>query len=358
MELHMNAKLIARLLVGLLSAMVLSCDNTERAVKSLEEIEGVTFARGPYGKRLVVHRPWNERDSKKLGKLLQTSRPELLEIDEADPEKRPKPDFENLEFLKDLGEVDSITAVRLLNCRGIESVEGLERLPALESLSIERFVGPFEGTSVPNGLSGVEVPSLRFLRLFQVREIGALDLRGFPSLEGLSVSEARLSKIIGLEHLSSLDQLALSGCDGLTAIDSGGSQVVKEVVISNCHDLELVRIKADSLKIPHHQAKIRGLDLSGSTALQDLEFAWAMPNLERIDLSGCTALRDVTDLGGLTSLRSIDLSGCTGLRDVSALGGVSTLRSIDITGCTALPEDTVTALKRWHPDAEIMGGEE
>lgn len=324
-------------IVVLLSMFLSSRGSKERAVKALEEVEGVVFVSGG---NVVLDRPWSQSDSKKVVRLLKRIRPGGLELREADPEKRPEPDFETLDFLKDLGEVDSIKAVRLLDCRGLKSVEGLQALSALESLIIESFAGwghpmkSWEPSFVPDGLTGIELPSLRNLMLQQCGPVQDLDLGGFPALEALVLRSVTVSEVNGLDRLSDLDSLYVKGCWGLKALDASGPGVLETVEL-NCPELELLRIKIKSLDFKYGQLAIRELDLSGSPALQDVNFVGATPNLEKINLSGCT-----------------------GLRDVSALRGKSALRSIDITGCTALPSDIRETLKEWHPDAEIIGGEE
>ncbi len=244
---------------------------------------------------------------------------------------------------------------------GVESLDGLEQFPNLESLYID-------GYSLTDFSKIVSLPSLKSLTLescdgindfsvFRVMDsleeldidsenLKSLDfLSGMKSLKSLRIADAALLTLDGLEERTQLETLMLEDCDNLknmTALES------------------LTGLKELYIELPYNCPQP---DLSGMTQLkklglsqfQDCSFLSGMTELVSLHLTGCE-LKESTSLANLTNmeelslstnigrgqsldfithfpaLKTLSLQGVTTYDDISAIFSIPTLRSLDISG--------------------------
>jgi hypothetical protein len=146
--------------------------------------------------------------------------------------------------------------------------------------------------------------------------------------------DADLDALKGLSGLKGLD---LSGCPALQNVDAlKGLSGLQYLDLRGCPALQNV----DALK---GLSGLQWLALSDCTALQNADGLKGLSGLQNLDLRGCTALQNVDALKGLSGLQHLDLNGCTALQNVDTLKGLTGLKRLDLRGCTAL--QNVDALK-------------
>ena len=85
------------------------------------------------------------------------------------------------------------------------------------------------------------------------------------------------------------------------------------------------------------------LNLSGCTALQNVDGLKGLTALGKLNLSACPALQNVNGLKGLTALWHLDLSDCSALQNVDGLNGLASLQHLNLRDCPAV--QNVDAIK-------------
>jgi hypothetical protein len=240
------------------------------------------------------------------------------------------------------------------------SLQGLEEIPSLEQLDLER-------TSVDDVRSLAGCRALRELKLAgsSVTDLGIIGLERIATLETVRLEHCRgITSVTSLRHCTALRELIL---DATCVTDAGIAGLECIVTLTNlslwnCNSVTSVSSLRHSpslreLNISHTEvtaAGIEGLDEIGT--LQCLK-AGGRTQLDASTLRRCRSLREV-DVGGssvpdavlaaladVSTLETLNLSCCLKLRDVSVLARSVSLRSLDLCG-TAVSDTSIAGLER------------
>jgi hypothetical protein len=211
-----------------------------------------------------------------------------------------------------------------------EGLSMLARLPYLQSV-------------VTGDLTGRQVRLLARLRQLQDLSLyatpaGPDDLKALaplPRLRSLTFGNNKVTEdhVRALADFRRLEQLHLSGCEGLT--DSVAQQIA--------------RLK-----------QLKSLALDGTAVTEKgLAALAALERLETLHLSHCANVtgRGLTEVARLPRLRSLSLAGCARLTDADLceLRGLKTLRLLDLTMCDRLSDKAVNDLQAVLPKCKIIG---
>ena len=181
----------------------------------------------------------------------------------------------------------------------------------------------------------VRCPQLRTLSIRHTR-FSALDLSSADSLEELSLVEnPALTRLPGLEKLSQLTSLGISGCDGLTGLPSLEKlTLLSKLNLFGCRSLAQLP-SLDNL------TQLTSLVLSGCNDLTRLPSLKNLTLLSKLNLFGCRNLAQLPSLDNLTQLTFLDLTGCDGLTRLPSLENLTQLTTLNLSFCkglTALPD--------------------
>lgn len=203
---------------------------------------------------------------------------------------------------------DYLRSLDLTGCSNVNHVGPLTLLPRLARLVLS-------GTAVDN-LEG-HVPGV------------------FPALRELAIVPARLSQLDSLEHLSTLEVLALASNVAWDLAPLGGLRRLRQLAVTGAAVADLEALAG--------LEELTALDLS-ATEVGDLRPLVNLPQLRRLSLRRAT-VRDVSALGEIGSLRELDLSG-TSVRDLRPLARLHRLEALDLTG---------TSVRDLEPLARLQG---
>ncbi|KAL3522146.1 hypothetical protein ACH5RR_014980 [Cinchona calisaya] len=226
-------------------------------------------------------------------------------------------------YLETLGELNSMTKLEILDlsgCKALKEIKGksLENMHSLQKLDLS-------GTSITC------LPSL------SSRDLRHLILK----------SCSNLNKLPSLEHLSSLEELNLSG---VGAVGESGLEIEHMVNLSTL-DLSETQIK----KLPFllKLKNLNHLSLRDCPSLSELPGVESLPKLEVLNLSG-TAVKDLPSLKNLANLQRLLLKGCLNLEKFKHLEIRDTLEA----AVKELPYDIskVTCLEQLEPPIFSAGG--
>lgn len=203
----------------------------------------------------------------------------------------------------------------------ITSIAGLEELPSLRSLKLDKN---------PIGQSLAVSKTMPRLKHLSLRSCGLqeLDVSAFPNLRTLEVDNNFLAHVDGLSALKKLELLSMCAQD----IEDNESITVFDSPL-DAQTVRLSRNTIPELHLDHAFMSIKHLELSdcGLAALP-ANFGIQMPNLRSLDLS-FNHLRDIRPLAPLSGLETLALVGCRIERlrkTMATLGKLGKLSRVDM----------------------------
>jgi Leucine-rich repeat (LRR) protein len=250
----------------------------------------------------------------------------------------------------------SVLRFRDFDC---ESLQGLEEIPSLELLDVQRA-----GVNDVRSLAGCRALRELMLQGSLVSDVGVVGLERIATLETLHLGDCRhITSVTNLRHCTALRELIL---DGTCVTDAGIAGLECIVTLTT---LSLVNTKITSVSSLRHSPSLRELDISdaqvtaaGTTGLDEITTlqclkASGCDQLDASTLRRCRSLRevdlngsDVTDavlaaLADVSTLETLKLSFCREVRDVSALAQSLSLRQLDLEG-SAVCDAGIAGLER------------
>ena len=204
---------------------------------------------------------------------------------------------------------DSITALDLSNCAGLQSIGNPSVIPKF---------GAFADCK---NLTTVILPS-------SVTTIGPGAFRGCNNLTSINLSACTNLQHIymnAFEECDSLEEINLSNCTGLTSIDNNA--------FDSCEKLTTVTLPSSVTTIDHHAFRgcnsLTSINLSASLTTIDFNAFEGCSSLASIDLSGCknmtsigsyafvgSGLTSITLPASLTTIGGWAFNGCSGLKNI------------------------------------------
>ncbi|KAK9137978.1 hypothetical protein Sjap_008572 [Stephania japonica] len=171
----------------------------------------------------------------------------------------------------------SLRELQIFNCEGLQALQGLPFLTALQELEI-----------------------------YGCPAISSIDFQSFASLRELQISNCEgLQALQGLPFLTALQKLEIDECPAISSIDFQSFASLRELQIFNCEGLQ---------------------------ALQGLPFLTALQELE---IYGCPAISSI-DFQSFASLRELRISNCEGFQALQGLPFLTALQELEIHGCPAI----------------------
>jgi hypothetical protein len=251
----------------------------------------------------------------------------------------------------------------VLNFRYLDtaSLQGLEELPSLEQLDLEK-------TRVDDVRSLAGCRALRELKLqgSLVTDMGILGLERIATLEVLNFTGCRhITSVTSLRHCTALRELFL---DGTCVTDAGiaGLECIVTLTKLSLAFCTLIRSVSSlrhspslrELKISRTGVTAAGFEgLDGIGTLQCLKAAWCgqldastlrrCRSLRKVDLSGSEDMTDavLAALADASMLETLNLSCCRQVGDVSALARSVSLRHLDLSS-SAVCDAGIAGLER------------
>lgn len=161
--------------------------------------------------------------------------------------------------------------------------------------------------------------NIEVISLSQNQNIQELTLKNLPTLKKLILSDSSISRVDGLQTLTSLEEL-----------DLGGATDFQELSLRDLENLTTLEVAESSLlKIELENLTSLGeLDLADLKDLQELSLK-NLPNQKSIDLSGTSPLK--ITLENLTALKKLDVPETQDLQEMSLvdLPKLSSLNLLD-----------------------------
>ncbi|KEG06753.1 putative leucine-rich repeat protein [Trypanosoma grayi] len=258
-----------------------------------------------------------------------------------------------------LASTEALEEVDLSGCEGLKIVGSLGRLPALRELDLGCTAitdGCLQGLNASCSLVRIALQHCRHLTdvspLASIETLEEVDLSGcegvrtvdalgrLPVLRELDLRCTAItdSELQGLSASRSLVKIVLPDCRHLTDVSPLASiKTLEGLILSGC---EGVRTVGALGRLP----ALRELDL-GCTAITDEELQGlsASHRLMKIVLCNCKHLTDVSPLASIKTLEEVDLSGCEGVRTVGALGRLPILREL-VLGCGSITDGELQGL--------------
>lgn len=131
----------------------------------------------------------------------------------------------------------------------------------------------------------------------------------------LSVSWSEVASLEGIENLTELTELIISGCNNLTSVDLTGLEKLQTLYAGMCSNLETLTLgnkPALTYISAYSNSKLTSMDFAGLTALEQCAIYGAkIPSIE-IHSEALTNLS-----AGSEALESIDLNGCDNLIELN-----------------------------------------
>lgn len=163
---------------------------------------------------------------------------------------------------------------------------------------------------------------------------GLAGLANSTTLKSLSISLCEelssSSNIEGLKALLSLEKLEISGCDELESLPPGLKDLASLKTLSFVRCSKLCRLFASSdssTQTSIHISNLEELDISGCDGLESLSLdVKGLTSLRRLSVTGC---RNLCDLGTSTSLKSLGIFDCP---NVAPLLHLSSIEVLEISG--------------------------
>jgi Leucine-rich repeat (LRR) protein len=293
--------------------------------------------------RLHVDRPVKALDSRSLSCLRRSTVLKFSGLDDASLQG-----LEEIPLLEQLDlERTSVDDVRsLAGCRALRELKltsssvtdvgilGLERIATLEVLH------PASCRHITSVTSLHRCVALRELNLDRtnVTDAGIAGLECIVTLTKLSLASTKITSVSSLRHSPSLQELDIS----FTRVTAASTTGLHEIGTLQCLTAGwCAQFDASTLR---RCRSLREVDLSGSAVIDAVVPALAdVSTLETLKLSRCGEVHDVSALARSVSLRELDLcgsavcdTGIAGLELIPSLTSISLSQCISITNVTSL----------------------
>ena len=173
-------------------------------------------------------------------------------------------------------------------------------------------------------------PHLKNLRLYYT-SLTTLDLSVLRSLEVFAaLYDLSIISLSGLENLTRLTTLDLSGCSSLTQL-SGLENLTRltHMDLFRCRSLK-------QLPGLENLTRLTNLELSGCSSLAQISGLENLTLLTHLGIFGCSSLVQIPGLENLTLLTHLDLSGCSNLVQIPGLENLTQLTHLDLSECRNL----------------------
>ncbi|RWR74859.1 putative disease resistance protein RGA3 isoform X1 [Cinnamomum micranthum f. kanehirae] len=240
-------------------------------------------------------------------------------------------------------------------------VRSSANLTSLETLSIEDFA---ELESIEDGLLQ-NLSHLSHLSILQCPELSYLskDLKNLTALSSLCISNCQ--KLVSFESPTSLHDMDIFGCNGLTSLELGGLTSLRLLRIGQCENLgtflgemqhvtSLQHLHVNSC--PQLASLPQGMQLLNLQYLSILSQGMQLLNLQYLSILYLDKLTSLPDaLQNATKLEELDIEGCPRLMEVPEwLGNLKSLKYISIEGCPHLERRCQKEKgEDWHKIAHI-----
>jgi hypothetical protein len=188
-------------------------------------------------------------------------------------------------------------------------------------------------------------PMMRVVKLMDVEEDVALDVRGLKHLQSLEVVLGNWeSSVREVKGLGTLEDLTYLSCELIAST----ACIAELGWLTNLQVVELVGFQGDNLPDMSKLANLRLLNLYSSKSLQSIKLRNLgnlthldinyCPGLLSVDISGCTSMRLLEGLIVAISMEELNVSSCQNLQSLYYLEHLTKLRKLDITGCSSIRE--------------------
>ncbi|CAL1363656.1 unnamed protein product [Linum trigynum] len=203
-------------------------------------------------------------------------------------------------------------------------------LPSLKSFALSH--------KVPSFIMRLQILKLECHKCTTLTEFPAI-----PSLKELTLTGSLIEELVGLEKLTEMKGLRLSGNEQLVILSSGDLSKLKsleEIRLDGCSKLS--RLPESIGKLIH----LGSLDIS-RTAVRELPSSIGdLTQLYKLLLKGCKSLVCLPDtMHKLSRLDSLVLVGCDQLRHIPGLP--SSLKILDAHGCRSLQTLSIGSVEKY-----------
>ncbi|CAI0427634.1 unnamed protein product [Linum tenue] len=241
--------------------------------------------------------------------------------------------------IQGLGDMEMLETLVISNAPNLIHLNGLENLLLLKTLKVEGCDVLEKLPSISN-LTKLEV--LEIISCRSLSEIQGLGELG-ESIVTLDISECtRLTEVVGLEYLESLQQLKMANCRIKKLPDLSGLKHLQRFLdLSGLRDIETLLISGfGELTTVYGLEKLESLtslSMVYCTSMRELPDLSGLKNLKNLSIGGCTQLMDITELERSELLETLDMSGSS-IKELPDLSGLDSIVTLDISECTGLTE--------------------
>jgi Leucine-rich repeat (LRR) protein len=240
---------------------------------------------------------------------------------------------DELEEREDVAREVVLFDVRSVGAEGRLDLSGraISRLPDLSWLTCLAELNLSECASLTS-LDNLRSPHVQFMDCSAcIRLTGLEGLQQLPALQSLCLAGCvGLTQLNGLSDLPRLQCLTLTGCTGLTHING----------LRNLHSLEKLILnrctRLISLEGLQELPTLQSLELGDCTRLAHLDGLRNLPGLLRVNLSRCVNLVSIEHVQNLPVLKELILGDCSQLTDLNGLQNLRALQKLFLEGCRSL----------------------
>ena len=147
--------------------------------------------------------------------------------------------------------------------------------------------------------------------------------------------------------MNSIEDLAFSGCSGLTAITIPNSVTsIGDEAFSGCTSLVSIAVQADNVNYSIKDGvlfdkKVRTLIWSPNSKTGEYIIPNSVTRIDRYAFSGCSGLTTMTIPSGVTNIGRYAFSGCSGLSAITIPNSIAWIEDGAFFGCTSLNSVTM-----------------
>lgn len=226
----------------------------------------------------------------------------------------------------------SLNSINVTDCQGLSITVSRVKVNSITISGVQQFSASWGGNI--NTLTVKDCPAMQSLDLRDT--IGTLTLANLPELESMYISGGVAVTINGLEQLTKLTSLQLSGyggtsiknlppnltvfrledCASLSSVDASGLGELRNIAINNCERLA-------SLEMP---AVIQTVVLENCPSLTELDLN-KYQYLEHVELGMC-GMKDIS-ISNKEDLRYFSINRNTGKYDPNSKWSLNTIKVTD-----------------------------